>query len=63
MWVVGGVLHQDLLAGLLVIVAIGVGGFLLATLTRLLIGVPTEQSRAHGFDWDKERDYMLPRSA
>lgn len=56
-WVVGGVLHQDLLAGLLVIAAIGMGGFLLATVTQLLIGtVPTEESRAPSFDWDEERD-------
>ncbi|MFZ5861745.1 MAG: hypothetical protein ACOYXR_02675 [Nitrospirota bacterium] len=56
-WVVGGVFHQDLLAGLLVITAIGVGGFLLATVTQLLIGkVPTAESRAPGFDWDEERD-------
>lgn len=37
-WVGGRMLHQDLLAGLLVIAAIGVGGFLLTTVTQLQIG-------------------------
>ncbi|MEW6683520.1 MAG: hypothetical protein AB1451_11460 [Nitrospirota bacterium] len=54
-WVIGGLLHQDLFAGLLVIAAIGVSGFLLATITQLLIGkVRTEKSRT--FDWDEERN-------
>ncbi len=53
--VIGEALHWDLLAGLLVIAAIGVGGVLLSTVTQLLIGrVPTAASRA--FDWDEERD-------
>lgn len=54
---VGGLLHNDLLAGLLVLVVMVVGGFLLVTVTQLLIRKPrTEDSRAPQFDWDEERD-------
>ncbi len=56
-WVVGGLVHQDLLAGLIVLSAIVVGGVLLMTVTQLLTRkAPTEDSRAPRFDWDEERD-------
>ena len=56
-WVVGGLLHQDLLAGLLALTVIVVGGFLFVTVTQLLTRKPpTEDSRAPRFDWDEEND-------
>lgn len=56
-WVVGGLLHQDLLAGLLVLAGIVVGGFLLVTVSQMLTRKPpTEDSRTPRFEWDEERD-------
>ncbi len=56
-WVVGGLLHQDLLAGLLVLAGIVVGGFLFVTVTQMLTRKPpTEDSRTPRFEWEEERD-------
>lgn len=56
-WVVGGLLHQDLLAGLLVFTVIVVSGLLLVTITQLLTPKPpTKDFRAPFSDWEEGRD-------
>ena len=66
-WVIGGLLHQDLFAGLLVVVAIVLGGSLLVTVVQLLTGKQqTDDPLAPLFDWDawweeeKENDPNWP---